>query len=301
MYGWLKVAFGICCLGKTCDGIFCLVAYAPFTTSFSQSRSVNEALKLAIFDSYLYFVFHAGWFRFDEEDEKPEPPKHPPTREVEPATLLQSAVREDVKREIRQSCLRRNSTLRRRKVSLPPEIQEQRQLQNMLHSENDLEDVAAMHRKDYKDRDTAVTPVVDETDTGLAGTKKILCRGVSYTELMKPVPPKNQLDSFSRGSPFTNRQGAYGYFRDKTSEKQSTKRSAFREMRETVEHNERQDGQAYYYHEETGTYEYPFGKKVERLETEENSGSSGGIRKKGNEYYDEMGKFLFKTPPENIK
>ena len=24
MYGWLKVAFGICCLGKTCSGIFCL-------------------------------------------------------------------------------------------------------------------------------------------------------------------------------------------------------------------------------------------------------------------------------------
>ena len=22
-YGWLKVAFGICCLGKTCGGIFC--------------------------------------------------------------------------------------------------------------------------------------------------------------------------------------------------------------------------------------------------------------------------------------
>ena len=24
IYGWLKVAFGICCLGKTCSGIFCL-------------------------------------------------------------------------------------------------------------------------------------------------------------------------------------------------------------------------------------------------------------------------------------
>ena len=24
IYGWLKVAFGICCLGKTCGGIFCL-------------------------------------------------------------------------------------------------------------------------------------------------------------------------------------------------------------------------------------------------------------------------------------
>ena len=24
VYGWLKVAFGICCLGKTCGGIFCL-------------------------------------------------------------------------------------------------------------------------------------------------------------------------------------------------------------------------------------------------------------------------------------
>ena len=23
MYGWLKVAFGICCLDKTCGGIFC--------------------------------------------------------------------------------------------------------------------------------------------------------------------------------------------------------------------------------------------------------------------------------------
>ena len=23
MYGWLKVAFSICCLGKTCGGIFC--------------------------------------------------------------------------------------------------------------------------------------------------------------------------------------------------------------------------------------------------------------------------------------
>ena len=24
MYGWLKFAFGIFCLGKTCGGIFCL-------------------------------------------------------------------------------------------------------------------------------------------------------------------------------------------------------------------------------------------------------------------------------------
>ena len=24
MQGWLKVAYGICCLGKTCGGIFCL-------------------------------------------------------------------------------------------------------------------------------------------------------------------------------------------------------------------------------------------------------------------------------------
>ena len=29
MYGWLKEAFGIFCLGKTCGGIFCLAACFP--------------------------------------------------------------------------------------------------------------------------------------------------------------------------------------------------------------------------------------------------------------------------------
>ena len=41
IYGWLKVAFGIFCLGKTCGGIFCLAASCTF---YSVKRNINYAI-----------------------------------------------------------------------------------------------------------------------------------------------------------------------------------------------------------------------------------------------------------------
>ena len=212
--------------------------------------------------------------------------------------MLQSATTEGVKqqRELPRTSLRRNSTLRRRKVSLPAEIAQQRSIQNILCSDDNLEDMAVMFRKDYKVEDSSVTPVSEETDPGLAGTKKILSKGVSYKELMKPVRPDDKYafsGSSSNSSPFPDRRGAYGYFRDETVDKRSEKRSARNEMLETIEHNEKQDGQPYYYDEETGTYQYPYGRKLESVQT---NNSSEPIYKKGNEFYDETGQFLFKTP-----
>ena len=42
MYGWLKVAFGIFCLGKTCGAIFCLAAC--FTFSFATHIVYSEPI-----------------------------------------------------------------------------------------------------------------------------------------------------------------------------------------------------------------------------------------------------------------
>ena len=44
IYGWLKVAFGIFCLGKTCGGIFCLGK----TFTFYNVCDIKTAAKLGL-------------------------------------------------------------------------------------------------------------------------------------------------------------------------------------------------------------------------------------------------------------
>ena len=52
-YGWLKVAFGICCLGKACGGIFQLAACFDFYNLYS----LSYLHKLVLTCTQLHVIF----------------------------------------------------------------------------------------------------------------------------------------------------------------------------------------------------------------------------------------------------
>ena len=217
-----------------------------------------------------------------------------------PATLLQDYLKKDAECQQqtakvsslrRLSGLRRRTELRLRRNSDEPET--------LVRSFDDNDRTSQIFQQGRHVSDVSIDRTLkDENDPGLLGTKKIIKKGLQFAELKtRPSLEKNRTppNTYSRVS---DREGAYGYFKDDVCQGDVNRKSELSDMFATIKENEKKEGQPYFYDEKMGTYHYPLGKKLDKSSLAQKGENSESIHKNGDEYYDESGEFMFRTPKE---
>ena len=216
------------------------------------------------------------------------------------ATLLQDVLKKDAdfqQQTVKVSSLRRPSGLHRRTELRLNRNSDKRSPEALVRSVDDNEGMFQQGRY-VSDRPIDRTSLEYENDPGLVGTK-IIKKGLQFAEPITHPPLKKESfsspDTYSRVS---DREGAYGYFKDDVCQGDVNRKSELNDVFDAIKENERKDGQPYYYDDQMGTYHYPFGKKLDTSSVAQKGENSELIHKNGNEYYDESGEFIFRTPNE---
>ena len=217
-----------------------------------------------------------------------------------PATLLQDVLKKDAdyqEQTTKVSSLRRLNGLRRRTELRPRRNSDQPE--TLVRSVDGNDRASRIFQQGRHASDASIDQTLkDENDPGFLGTK-IIKKGQQFAELEShPSLKKNNFTPPNTYGRVSDREGAYGYFRDDVYQGDVNRKSELGDMFATIKKNEKKDGQPYFYDEKMGTYHYPFGKKLDKSNLVQKGENSESIHKKGDEYYDESGEFMFRTPKE---